>query len=92
MYIHKSQDEFLKTHPGVIYRFIRVSLHDLKDELESEYEMLRDQYGANADPRDSKNIGLRKECQDIAKKYWSRANISDFEDASPIYRIEFVNP
>ena len=92
MYIHKSQDEFLKTHPGVIYRFIRVSLHDLKDELEGEYEMLRDQYGANADPRDAKNIGLRKECQNIAKKYWSRANISDFEDASPIYRIEFVNP
>ena len=92
MYIHKAQDEFLKSHPGVIYRFIRVSLHDLKDELEKEYEMLRDRYGSGADPRNPKNVGLRKECQDIAKKYWLRANISDFEDASPIYRIEFVNP
>ena len=92
MYIHKSQDEFLKANPGVIYRFIRVSLHDLKDELEKEYEMLRDQYGSGADPRDPQNVGLRKECQDIAKKYWLKANISDFEDASPVYRIEFVNP
>ena len=92
MYIHKAQDEFLKTHPDVVYRFIRVSLYDLKDELETEYELLRDQYGSGADPRDPKNIGLRKDCQDIAKKYWSRANISDFEDASPIYRIEFVKP
>ncbi len=92
MYIHKAQDEFLKSHPGVIYRFIRVSLHDLKDELETEYELLRDQYGVGADPRDPKNISLRKDCQNIAKRYWSRANLSDFEDASPIYRIEFVNP
>ena len=36
--------------------------------------------------------GLRNDCQDIAKRYWSRANISDFEEASPIYRIEYVNP
>lgn len=92
MYIHKAQDEFLKSHPGVVYRFIRVSLHDLKDELETEYELLRDQYGPNADPRDPKNQGLRNDCQDIAKRYWSRANISDFEDASPVYRIEYVNP
>lgn len=92
MYIHKAQDEFLKSHPGVIYRFIRISLHDLKDELETEYELLRDQYGSDADPRDPKNNALRKDCQDIAKKYWSRANISDFEEASPIYRVEFVNP
>ena len=92
MYIHKSQDDFLKSHPDAVYRFIRVSLHDLKDELEYEYELLRDQYGSNADPRNPKNIGLRKDCQDIAKKYWSRANISDFEEASPVYRIEFVNP
>lgn len=92
MYIHKAQDEFLKSNPGVIYRFIRVSLHDLKDELEKEYELLRDNYGSGANPRDPKNVGLRKECQNIAKKYWLRANISDFEDASPIYRIEFVNP
>lgn len=92
MYIHKAQDEFLKSNPGVIYRFIRVSLHDLKDELEKEYEMLRDRYGSSADPRKPENVALRKECQDLAKKYWSRADISDFEDASPIYRIEFVNP
>lgn len=92
MYIHKAQDEFLKSNPGVIYRFIRVSLHDLKDELEKEYELLRDNYGSGANPRDPKNVELRKDCQDIAKKYWLRANISDFEDASPIYRIEFVNP
>ena len=92
MFIHKSQDEFLKAHPDVVYRFIRVSLHDLKDELETEYELLRDQYGAGADPRDPKNISLRKDCQDIAKKYWSKANISDFEEASPVYRIEYVNP
>lgn len=92
MYIHKAQDEFLKSTPGVVYLFIRVSLHDLKDELEKEYELLRDNYGSGANPRDPKNVGLRKECQDIAKKYWLRANISDFEDASPIYRIEFVNP
>ncbi len=92
MYIHKSQDEFLKSHPGIIYRFIRVSLHDLKDELEQEYVILRDRYGSSADPRNLKNVGLRKECQDIAKRYWSRANISDFEEASPVYRIEFVNP
>ena len=92
MYIHKAQDEFLKSNPGVIYRFIRVSLHDLKDELEKEYESLRDNYGSGANPRDPKNVELRKDCQDIAKKYWLRANISDFEDASPIYRIEFVNP
>lgn len=90
MYIHKAQDDFLKKNPGVIYRFIRVSLHDLEDELENEYEMLRDQYGSNADPR--KNIDLRNECQNIAKRYWTKANISDFEEASPIYRIEFVNP
>lgn len=92
MYIHKSQDEFLKSHPGVIYRFIRVSLHDLKDDLETEYELLRDRYGSDADPRAPQNNGLRKDCQDIAKRYWTRAKISDFEDASPIYRIEFVNP
>ena len=92
MYIHKAQDEFLKSHPGVVYRFIRVSLHDLKDELETEYELLRDQYGSDADPRDPNNHGLRNDCQDIAKRYWSRANISDFEEASPIYRIEYVNP
>jgi hypothetical protein len=92
MYIHKAQDEFLKSHPGVIYRFIRVSLHDLRDELEKEYELLRDQYGSGADPRDPNNVGLRKECQDIAKKYWLKANISDFEDVSPVYRIEYVNP
>lgn len=92
MYIHKAQDDFLKANPGVIYRFIRVSLHDLKDELEKEYELLRDHYGSGVNPRDPKNISLRKECQDIAKKYWIRANISDFEDASPIYRIEYVNP
>lgn len=92
MYIHKSQDEFLKSHPGVVYRFIRVSLHDLKDDLETEYELLRDQYGYDADPRDPNNNGLKKDCQDIAKRYWTKANISDFEDASPIYRIEFINP
>jgi hypothetical protein len=92
MYIHKAQDEFLKSHPGVIYRFIRVSLHDLRDELEKEYELLRDQYGSGADPRNPSNVGLRKECQDIAKKYWLKANISDFEDVSPVYRIEYVNP
>lgn len=92
MYIHKAQDEFLKSHPGALYRFIRVSLHDLKDELETEYELLRDQYGTDADPRDPKNHGLRNDCQDIAKRYWSRASISDFEEASPIYRIEYVNP
>ena len=92
MYIHKAQDEYLKSNPGVIYRFIRVSLHDLKDELENESERLRDEYGSSANPRDPENVCLRKECQDIAKKYWSRANISDFEEASPIYRIEFVNP
>ena len=92
MYIHKAQDEFLKSHPGVIYRFVRVSLHDLKDEIEKEYEELRDLYGSDANPRDPENVELRKDCQDIAKKYWSRANISDFEKASPNYRIEFVNP
>ena len=50
------------------------------------------QYGSDADPRDPNNHGLRNDCQDIAKRYWSRANISDFEEASPIYRIEYVNP
>ena len=92
IYIHKAQDEFLRSNPDVIYRFIRVSLHDLKDELEKEYEILQDRYGSDADPRNPKNVGLRKDCEDIAKKYWTRANISDFEDASPIYRIEFINP
>ena len=29
--------------------------------------------------------------QDMAKKYWTRANISDFEEASPTYQINFVN-
>ena len=88
MYIHKSQDEFLRSNPGIIYRFVRISLHDLEGELESEYDRFRDEYG-NIDPR--KNLKLKKECQDLAKRFWSQADINEFQDLSPEYRIEFVN-
>lgn len=91
MYIHKAQDEFLRAHPDLIYRFVRVSLFDLKEDLEKEYESLKDQYGGDSNPRDPNNIGLRKDCQNIAKKYWSKAKIDDFEYATPIYRVEFVS-
>ena len=89
MYIHKKQDEFLRSNIGVTYRFVRISLHDLEKDLESEYERFRDQYG-NIDPR--KDPALRKECQDLAKRYWSQADIDEFHESSPEYRIEFVQP
>ena len=88
MYIHKSQDEFLRSNIGVIYRFVRISLHDLEGELESEYERFRDEYG-NIDPR--KNNKLKRECRDLAKRYWSQADINEFQNSSPEYRIEYVN-
>ena len=88
MYIHKSQDEFLRNNIGVIYQFVRISLHDLEGELESEYERFRDEYG-NIDPR--KNNKLKKECRDLAKRFWSQADINEFKSSSPEYRIEYIN-
>ncbi len=88
MYIHKSQDEFLRNNPGVTYRFVRISLHDLEGELESEYERFLNQYG-NVDPRTSSE--LKKECQDLAKRFWSQASINDFQESVPEYRIEYVS-
>ena len=88
MYIHKSQDEFLKNNTGVTYRFVRISLHDLEGELEGEYERLLNQYG-NVNPRITPE--LKKECQDLAKRFWAQASMNDFQESTPEYRIEYVS-
>ncbi|MBQ9888373.1 MAG: hypothetical protein IJM41_03920, partial [Bacteroidales bacterium] len=47
LYIHKSQNAFMKKHPNEPFRIVRISLADL--ELTESYERVRDHYGAEAD-------------------------------------------
>ena len=84
LYIHKSQNAFMQKHPDEPFRIVRISLADL--ELTKSYERIRDLYGAEADyEADSR---LKKDCQKIAKDYWRKARIEEFDAASPEYGIK----
>lgn len=84
LYIHKSQNAFMQKHPDEPFRIVRISLADL--ELTKSYERVRDLYGAEADyEADSR---LKKDCQKIAKDYWRKARIEEFDAASPEYGIK----
>ena len=84
LYIHKSQNAFMQKHPNEPFRIVRISLADL--ELTKSYERLRDLYGAEADYE--ANSRLKKDCQKIAKDYWRKARIEEFDAASPEYGIK----
>lgn len=83
-YLHRSQTEFLKRNPVVNYRIIRISLEDLS--LKQEYITLRNEYGSSAPSGDNINI-IKQRCEEIAKKYWEKAKLKDFEASSPEYAI-----
>jgi hypothetical protein len=83
-YLHISQSKFLQEHPDSKYRIVRISLKDL--ELEEEYLRIRSLFGVNTNPRE--NERLKKECDKIARKYWRKANIDEFNSLSPEYSIK----
>lgn len=84
LYIHKSQNAFMQKHPDEPFRIVRISLADL--ELTKSYERVRDLYGAETDYE--ANSRLKKVCQKIAKDYWRKARIEEFDAASPEYGIK----
>lgn len=84
LYIHKSQNDFMQRHPDEPFRIVRISLADL--DLNKSYERIRDLYGAEADYE--VNPELEKACRKIAKDYWRKAEIEEFDAASPEYAIK----
>lgn len=86
LYIHRSQNEFMKSHPTSKYRIVRVSLDDIN--LRAEYQYLRKKYGVSVNPRE--NNSLKQECKRIADQYWENAKIEEFESVSPEYAIRIV--
>lgn len=86
LYIHRSQNEFMKSHPTSKYRIVRISLDDIN--LRAEYQYLREKYGVSVNPRE--NDSLKQECKRIADQYWQNAKIDDFESVSPEYAIRIV--
>ena len=82
-YLHRSQNVFMQKHPDEKYRVVRISLTDLG--LKQTYERLRDTYGPEANPLE--NPRLEAECQKVAKKYWNKAKIEEFDAVSPEYAI-----
>lgn len=83
-YIHKSQNQFMQRHPDEPFRIVRISLTDL--ELKKSYERIRDFHGAEADYE--LNDELRAACQKVARDYWRKARIEEFDNASPEYGIK----
>lgn len=83
-YLHISQSKFLQEHPESNYRIVRISLKDL--DLEEEYLRIRSLYGVDTNPRE--NERLKKDCDKIARKYWRKANIEEFNSLSPEYSIK----
>lgn len=83
-YIHKSQNRFMQEHPEEPFRIVRISLTDL--DLNKSYERMRDLYGAETDYEASEE--LREYCQKIARDYWRKARIEEFDAASPEYGIK----
>lgn len=82
-YLHRSQNVFMQKHPDEKYRVVRISLTDLG--LKQTYERLRDIYGPDANPLEDPR--LEAECQKLAKKYWNKAKIEEFDAVSPEYAI-----
>ena len=74
----------MQKHPEEPFRIVRISLTDLA--LNKSYERIRDYFGPEADYE--ANSDLKKECQKIAKGYWRKAKIEEFDDASPEYGIK----
>ena len=83
-YLHRSQNEFMQEHPDEKYHIVRISLNDL--DLQKSYERIRDIYGKEANPMNDER--LKQECKEIAKKYWKKARIQEFEELSPEYSIK----
>lgn len=83
-YIHKSQNRFMQEHPEEPFRIVRISLTDL--DLNKSYERMRDLYGPETDYEASEE--LREYCQKIARDYWRKARIEEFDAASPEYGIK----
>jgi len=83
-YIHKSQNRFMQLHPDEPFRIVRISLTDL--DLTRTYEHIRDYFGAEADYEF--NAELKKRCEKVARDYWMKAKIEEFDAASPEYGIK----
>lgn len=82
-YLHRSQNVFMQKHPDEKYRVVRISLTDLG--LKQTYEKIRDTYGPEANPLEDPR--LEAECQKVARKYWRKAKIEEFDAVSPEYAI-----
>jgi hypothetical protein len=82
-YLHKSQNVFMQKHPNAKYHILRISLNDLS--LQTTYEEIRDTYGKDANPL--KDDRLRKRCEKVAKMFWEKYSIEDFDKLSPEYAI-----
>ena len=53
--------------------------------LKQTYEKIRDTYGPEANPLEDPR--LEAECQKVARKYWRKAKIEEFDAVSPEYAI-----
>lgn len=84
IHLHKETQRYLNENPQNQLFIFHISLADVG--IESDYRELERRYGKYADPRlDDK---LRKECDDLAVKYWKKKNVDDFRDETCEYLLK----
>ena len=91
-YLHKSQDEFMKSHPDAEFHIVRISLSDL-DPIENRYKKLYEHvckhYGADADPMTDEYVSDC--CKAIAQSYWEEDHSTkEFEERTSEYAIRTI--
>lgn len=82
--ISPSQNVFLRNHPNIQMRIVRISLKDIF--VLSQYERIVGVYGKLDEPEF--NERLRKACDELAINYWRGASIEEFSMVSPEYSIK----
>ncbi len=79
-----AQNAFLRNHPDLQMRIVRISLKDIM--VIPQYEHIVAIYGKEEEP--DLNERLRKECNELAVNYWKGASIDEFDAFSPEYSIK----
>lgn len=82
--ITAAQNAFLRNHPNVQIRIVRISLKDIM--VIPQYEHIVAIYGKEDEP--NMNDRLRKQCDELAENYWKGADIAEFDALSPEYSIK----
>lgn len=82
--ITAAQNVFLRSHPNVQIRIVRISLKDIM--VIPQYEHIVAIYGKEDEP--NMNDRLRKQCDELAENYWKGADIAEFDAVSPEYSIK----